>query len=198
MRPKRRKPVSRNPAVLSAIAVSLLLVTLLPASTFRDYPAPEAVAAEEDSVDAARLLVEHLARRYRIAPAAAERAANAAYLAARDTGIDPLLVLAVIGVESSFNPAAQSSRGAKGLMQIVPRYHEAKLLEHGGEALLFEPPTNVSVGTRILVEYIERRGGLEAGLQSYNGARSDPVARYAQKVMAERERLRIVAAAPAR
>ena len=134
-------------------------------------------------------VVEHLARHYRISGASAEQAARAAYLAARESGVDPLLVLAVIGVESSFNPDAESLRGAKGLMQIIPRYHLGRLSEHGGEAVVHEPLVNVSVGTRILGEYIERHGGVEEGLQFYNGAAWDASARYARKVLAERDRL---------
>jgi len=192
----RRKPAPRKPAFLAAFAASLLLFVAIPASTPVD-PAPREaleVADQEDGGAAPAELVHHLARHYRIPAAAAERTANAAYLAAGETGLDPLLVLAVIGVESSFNAAAESGKGAKGLMQIVPRYHEAKLTERGGEALVLEPATNVAVGARILVECIERRGGVEAGLQSYNGARSDRSERYARKVIAERERLAAVSA----
>lgn len=193
----KRKPARHDPALAAMIAASLLLLAAIPASAPPGASVAEAVEVPAEA-GAPRTLIDHLARHYRIAPEAAERTANAAYLAARDTGLDPLLVLAVIGVESSFDAAAESSKGAKGLMQIIPRYHEGKLVEHGGEALVHEPLTNVAIGARILVEYIERRGGLEAGLQSYNGARSDPSAGYAQKVMAERERLRIVAGAPAK
>jgi soluble lytic murein transglycosylase-like protein len=79
--------------------------------------------------------------------------------------------------------------GAKGLMQIIPKYHRAKLLEHGGDEAVFDPESNILVGTRILQEYIYRTGTQEAGLQSYNGASRDGSAQYAQKVMAERDRL---------
>jgi soluble lytic murein transglycosylase-like protein len=83
--------------------------------------------------------------------------------------------------------------GAKGLMQIIPKYHERLLLAHGGEAALWDPEANIAVGTRILQEYVYRAGPLEAGLQYYNGALSDAGAQYASRVMAERERLLEVA-----
>ena len=51
---------------------------------------------------------------------------GAAYRAAREVGLDPLLVLAVISVESRFNPIAESVMGAKGLMQIIPKYHRGE------------------------------------------------------------------------
>ena len=104
-------------------------------------------------------------------------------------GLDPLLVLAVISIESRFNPIAESAMGAKGLMQIIPKYHRAKLDALGGEDSVLDPESNIMVGTRILQEYVHRTGTLEAGLQFYNGAFWDGSAQYAQKVLAERDRL---------
>jgi soluble lytic murein transglycosylase-like protein len=141
---------------------------------------------------AQRVLVEYLSRRYTIAAAATERMVGAAHRAAREVGLDPLLVLAVISVESRFNPIAESVMGAKGLMQIIPKYHLAKLDEFGGEEAVLDPESNILIGSRILQEYVYRTGTLEAGLQFYNGAFRDGTAQYAHKVMAERERLELV------
>jgi len=139
-----------------------------------------------------RALVEYLSRRFLIAAQATERMVGAAHRAAREVGLDPLLVLAVISVESRFNPIAESVMGAKGLMQIIPKYHRAKLDALGGDEAVLDPESNIFVGARILQEYIYRTGTVEAGLQFYNGAFWDGSAQYAQKVMAERERLEIV------
>jgi hypothetical protein len=117
---------------------------------------------------------------------------SAAFSAAEESGLDPLLVLAVISIESRFNPIAESIMGAKGLMQIIPKYHRAKLDPFGGEEAVLDPESNILVGARILQEYVYRTGSLEGGLQFYNGAFSDGRAQYAQKVMAERERLESV------
>ena len=135
------------------------------------------------------LLAKYLSRRFLVAGAAADRMVDAAYQASRDVGLDPYLVLAVIAIESGFNPIAESVMGAKGLMQIIPKYHERLLIAHGGEAALWDPEANIAVGARILQEYVYRAGTLEAGLQYYNGALSDTRAQYANRVMAERERL---------
>ena len=135
------------------------------------------------------LLAKYVSRRFLIADVAAARMVEAAYQAASDVGLDPYLVLAVIAIESGFNPIAESVMGAKGLMQIIPKYHERLLLAHGGEAALWDPEANIAMGTRILQEYVYRAGTLEAGLQYYNGAFSDAGAQYASRVMAERERL---------
>ena len=138
---------------------------------------------------AQRVLVEYLSRRFAIAAEATERMVQAADRAAAEVGLDPLLVLAVISIESRFNPIAESAMGAKGLMQIIPKYHRAKLDELGGEDSVLDPESNILLGARILQEYERRTGTLEAGLQFYNGAFWDGSAQYAQKVMAERERL---------
>jgi len=139
-----------------------------------------------------RMLAVHLSRRYGIETDATEVWVRGAYAASERMGIDPVLILAVIAVESNFDPNAESHAGAKGLMQVVPRYHEDKLEEHGGSSAVFDPTINILVGTRILEQYIRSTGSLKAGLQRYNGAMSDASARYAQKVLAERERLQLI------
>jgi soluble lytic murein transglycosylase-like protein len=144
-----------------------------------------------------RALADHLARRYRVALDATENLVGEAHAAGAATGLDPLLILAVIAVESSFNPIAESGFGAKGLMQVVPRFHLDKLAVHGGEDAILHPRTNILVGAQILRDYIRRTGNLEDGLQLYAGAAEDPSQAYAQKVVAEQQRLkRVVARAP--
>jgi soluble lytic murein transglycosylase-like protein len=181
-----------------AFTVALAPALLMPASDEAYAPArPERSAScvphERFSAPppdpAEALLAKYLSRRFLIAAEAAERMVGASYRAAREVGLDPFVVLAVISVESRFNPIAESVMGAKGLMQIIPRYHREKLADQGGEAAIWDPETNILVGAQILQEYVYRTGTLEAGLQYYNGALSDSRAQYAQKVMAERERL---------
>ena len=134
-------------------------------------------------------LARYLSRRYVVSLAATEQVVQAAYAAADQVGLDPLLLLAVAAVESSFNPLAESGMGAKGLMQIIPKWHREKLRVVGGDEALFDPEANILLGARILKEYVHRTGTLEAGLQFYNGAFFDSTAQYARKVLAERARL---------
>lgn len=136
-----------------------------------------------------RTLANYLARRYRVANDATEQLVGAAHLAGKRTGLDPLLILAVMAVESRFNPIAESEMGAKGLMQVIPQHHQDKLLQHGGDDAVLNPATNILIGARILKDYIRRSGSAEAGLQLYAGAASDSSGQYAQKVFAEKERL---------
>src|SRR2546423_32157 len=147
----------------------------------------EPAAAALDPVQ--RALVEYLSRRFTIAGEATERVVEAAYRAGEEVGLDPLLLLAMISVESRFNPFAESATGAKGLMQIIPRYHLETLAALGGAEVVLEPEANIFAGAQILQQYVYRTGTLEAGLQSYNGAKSDGLAQYAQRVFAERARI---------
>ena len=102
--------------------------------------------------------------------------------------VNPLLIVAVIGVESGFNPFAESAMGAQGLMQIIPRFHLDKVPDGAGDRPFLDPAINIRIGVNVLEEAIRRRGGLVAGLQYYAGS-SDPEGTYASKVLAEKERL---------
>jgi soluble lytic murein transglycosylase-like protein len=183
----------------SVAAVALLGVLAFGAERALAPPAPEGIACVPTEFDEAavpdpldpeqRRLAAHLSRWFQVDDEGTGLAVFAAYRAAGEVGLDPLLVLAMISIESSFNPAAESSMGAKGLMQIIPRFHLAKLEAHGGADAVHDPESNIAVGSRILQEYVYRTGSLEAGLQQYNGASRDESARYAGKVLAERSRL---------
>lgn len=136
-----------------------------------------------------RALALFLSRRYRVATDATEQLVGAAYEAGQQVGLDPLLILAVMAVESRLNPIAESVVGAKGLMQVIPKHHHDKFEDTGGADSVLDPMTNILVGARILKEYIRRTGSVEAGLQTYAGALSDTTSQYSQKVIAEKERL---------
>jgi soluble lytic murein transglycosylase-like protein len=193
---KARLQQAAASAAFAALALTIFVAGtgLAPAPGLEIACVPQALVAADqmnaESLDPLqRALVEHLSRRFLIAGEATEQVVGAAHRAAAEVGLDPLLVLAVISVESRFNPIAESGMGAKGLMQIIPKYHRAKLSEMGGDDAVLDPVSNIHVGTRILQEYVYRTGSLEAGLQFYNGASRDESAQYAQKVMAERLRL---------
>lgn len=197
----------------SAVCLTVFAGLLFAAGTGRAYapgqactaqlvPGPANAAAQDDVArdpldPGQRALSAYFSRRYMVAPEAVDRWVATAYRAAGEVSLDPLLVLAVISVESRFNPVAESAMGAKGLMQIIPRFHRDKLDELGGEDAALDPESNILVGARILREYVRRTGTLQSGLQYYNGAMADDSAQYAQKVLAERGRLeRMLRAAP--
>lgn len=136
-----------------------------------------------------QVIVRHLAKRYLVSPDAVETVLDTAHRAASQYRLDPLLILAVVAVESRFNPVAQSGAGAKGLMQVIPKYHPEKVEAHGGEKALLDPQTNVLVGAAILRDYLNRTGDLASALQMYNGSRDDANLRYSRKVLSEHQRL---------
>jgi soluble lytic murein transglycosylase-like protein len=139
-----------------------------------------------------RVLTEFIAKRYRVSEQAVASYVSHAYQAGAQHSVDPLLILAVMAVESRYNPVAESNMGAKGLMQVIPKWHLEKLEDHGGEQAVLEPAVNIEVGARILREYHRRVGDLERSLQMYNGALDHPHSQYAAKVFAEKARLKEV------
>ena len=180
--------------VVSLAAAGAALAPRVAIAPPQDAPLLVCLPAEAEPAETAldavqQALVGHLTRRFQIAAEPTGRIVEAAYRTAAQVGLDPLLVLAVISVESRFNPIAESGMGARGLMQIIPKYHLDKLAAHGGEEAVLDPESNILVGTKILQEYVYRTGTLEAGLQTYNGASRDEYGLYSQRVLAERERL---------
>jgi len=151
-------------------------------------PPMRGLAGLPRNVDA---LVGALARKYRVSAEATRDMVDAAYVEGGRNGLDPLLIIAVIGIESRFNPIAQSDGGALGLMQIIPRYHGDKFDAAAGESML-DPRINIQVGAAVLREYIRRAGTEEAGLQLYNGANDDDSNAYAHRVLAEKQRLKLL------
>ena len=139
-----------------------------------------------------RAVTEFIARRYRVSDQAVAGYVALAYRAGAKYSIDPLLILAVISIESRYNPVAESAMGAKGLMQVIPKHHLDKLSDQGGEQALLDPAVNIMVGARILSEYQRRLADTEAALQMYAGAFDEPISQYANKVLAEKARLEAV------
>lgn len=133
-----------------------------------------------------------IAKRHRVSPVVVETLVKAAVKEGRANGVDPMLILAVIAVESRFNPFAESAFGAQGLMQIIPRFHFEKISTDKGDTALFDPIENIRVGTLILKNYIRSTGSVDAGLQMYGGASADQDMSYASRVQLEFERLRAV------
>lgn len=143
-------------------------------------------------------LAEFLAKRYKVSLEVTHDLVSIAYAAGHQLGLDPLLIIAVISVESRFNPIAESVAGAKGLMQIIPKYHTEKFEALGGVSEVFDPETNILVGAKILKEYLGRTGNLGMALQMYAGALSDEQDGYTNKVMNEKQRLQYIVGHAAR
>ena len=164
-----------------------------------DLGEPDAIAraTASDPKDLSRtqaLVALFLARRYHVAPEPVSRLVQEAWTVGGLVGLDPTLILAVMAVESSFNPFAESPVGAQGLMQVMTKIHDDKYVAFGGSHAAFDPVTNLRVGVQVLKECIARAGGLEAGLRFYVGAgNTGEDGGYAAKVLAEQATLRLIA-----
>ena len=165
-----------------------------------DTNAPEALAeapvAATSRVKRSESLTRvraYVARRYRVSETALHKSLVRAQVSGAQLGLDPLLIVAVMAIESSFNPMAESTVGAQGLMQVIPRFHMEKIGPDATPESLFDPETNVRVGALVIKEGIRRYGSIQRGLQYYGGALKDPEARYAKKVLAMQARLSKIA-----
>lgn len=136
-----------------------------------------------------------LSKKYRVAPEPIGALVAEAYELGKSTKIDPSLLLAVMAVESSFNPFAQSSVGAQGLMQVMTKVHTEKFQGYGGNFAAFDPVSNLRVGAKVLQDCIARAGSVTGGLKLYVGVtpQADDSG-YSEKVFAEQRRLMDVAA----
>ena len=170
-------------------------VSLLVALAERDAVG-RATAADPSGLDRQQAAIASwISRRYHVAPEPVSRLVQEAWSVGQRAKLDPTLILAIMAIESSFNPFAQSSVGAQGLMQVMTRLHDDKYEVFGGNHAAFDPVTNLRVGVQVLKECIARAGSLEGGLRYYVGAANllDDGG-YAGKVLAEQAHLRSVAA----
>jgi hypothetical protein len=162
--------------------VELTAVERATASNPKELPTPQANVAF------------WLSQKYKVAPEPLSALVSHAFEIGRKAKLDPTLILAVMAIESGFNPFAQSPVGAQGLMQVMTKVHTEKYEDFGGQFAAFDPVTNLRVGVKVLQECIARAGSVEAGLKHYVGAANMAGdGGYAGKVMAEHARLVAVA-----
>ena len=123
--------------------------------------------APRDSTPTAEEIAAVVSARFHIGLPDALEIGHAALNAARRYTISPLLLLAMIAVESSFDRFAVSVVGAKGLMQVLPSQHRDRVLRTSD---LTDARTNVRIGSAILHDYIRASdGNLEDALHRYSG-----------------------------
>ncbi|MDO9251391.1 MAG: lytic transglycosylase domain-containing protein [Hydrogenophaga sp.] len=213
--------ITHNGLALMGMALALGLITLAARSDLRQdaeqhllgwlqqrQEASEPVLAFEPDPDAVQrvtaVLPHHLpkqqanvafwlSRKYRVAPEPLGVLVAEAFEVGEKARMDPTLILAVMAVESRFNPFAQSPVGAQGLMQVLTRVHTEKYEDFGGQLAAFDPVSNLRVGARVLQECIKRAGSIEGGLRLYVGAVTTDGSGYINKVMAEHLRIQSVA-----
>jgi hypothetical protein len=134
-----------------------------------------------------------LSRKYRVAPEPVGALVAEAFEIGERAKLDPTLILAIMAIESRFNPFAQSPVGAQGLMQVMTRVHTDKYENFGGKLAAFDPLTNLRVGVKVLQDCIKRAGSIEGGLRLYVGAVTTDGNWYVDRVIAEHLRIQSVA-----
>lgn len=219
MSPKAFFEITHNGFALLGLAVMFATITLIARPELRQagevkligwlqnrQMAISGIAIEPDAIERATAanpkdlpkqqaaVAYWLSKKYRVAPEPLSALVAEAYEIGKRTQLDPTLLLAIMAIESSFNPFAESSMGAQGLMQVMTRVHSDKYEHFGGKLAAFDPLTNLRVGTKVLQECIARAGSLEGGLKLYVGASLlDDGSSYISKVLAEHARLQQVA-----
>lgn len=141
----------------------------------RDYQEAQAIG-----------VADAVARSSSLTPKQQRRLATAIVREAHANGIDPLLVVAVIRNESSFDNFAVSGVGAMGLMQMMPDTGSWLAKRRGNawrsKAYLFDSELNVELGCAYLASLIHQFGTVEKALVAYNAGPG-----MAKKILAKRE-----------
>jgi soluble lytic murein transglycosylase-like protein len=191
---------SDSPAVVASAVPAPQLNALMaqPAASPAVEAAPVPMSAEEKALlgnqKQQQFVTSWLSKRYRVAGDAANMLVSTAYVTAKDVKIDPLLILAVMAIESGLNPFAESPVGAQGLMQVMSKVHHEKFQHMGGVQAALNPVANIRVGALILKDYVNRGGSVEAGLKTYVGAAAfENDSGYGSRVLAEYRKLKQVA-----
>ena len=142
------------------------------------------------SIQNQRAVADFFEKKYKLDRAKIEEYVSNTILVAKEVNIDPVLLLAVISVESNFNPNTKSHAGAEGLMQVMTSVHKDKYDLYGGTTEAVKPEVNIRVGAYILKYLIATAGSLCNGLKYYVGAaNAENDGGYADKVLAERNHL---------
>jgi soluble lytic murein transglycosylase-like protein len=168
------------------------------------------LGAEPDAIDRVTALnpqklpkeqanvTQWLSKKYRVAPEPIGAIVAQAYDTGKKIQLEPTLILAVMAIESGFNPYAQSPMGAQGLMQVMTKIHSEKYQDFGGKLAAFDPVSNLRVGAKVLLDCIARAGSIEGGLKQYLGATTDEDGGYTAKVLQEQQRLQDAASGQTR
>lgn len=118
----------------------------------------------------------------KITPTTAHRIVNEAVSAGSRHGVDPVLILAVMRMESGYRAKVVSSEGATCMMQVIPKWHREKIKGRD----LADLRVCADVGARVLKEYLDlNRGDVRRALTKYSGGDR----RYASVVMSYKAKI---------
>ena len=137
-----------------------------------------------------------ISRKYKVSDEAVREIVEISFSAGDKFEVDPYVIIAVIAIESSFNPLAESNAGALGLMQVMPLIHRKKFEKYGGFNRALDVQVNVYVGTEILKNFYLRYGNYQRALLAYVGVSQKSNSSYPTKVLRLRDRLKKLSKTP--
>jgi len=151
--------------------------------------ASRSTAAPMQNLSSDQLAVTRwLSNKYKVSPEPLAALVSEAWALGERSQIEPTLILAVMAIESRFNPFASGGLGGLGLMQIEPEVHISTLSPFGGRLAAFDPLTNLRVGTRLLQGLIQDANTLEDALRLYSVASGQlHKDAYVDRVLAEQK-----------
>lgn len=172
-----------------------LKVKSLSYSNFEEQDLTRPLESEEQIIDKMQVnAADFISQHYRVKKDDASEIVEQAFISGKNHDIDPLLILAIIATESSFDPMAGSHVGAKGLMQVHAKVHADRFKEYGGLSAVHDIQAGIEVGTQILKEYLNKTGSLKGALKYYVGAaKHSHDGGYSRKVLSMRKHLRLAA-----
>jgi hypothetical protein len=161
-----------------------------------DMPVARNAAARSTAASLKNLTPEQLAvtrwlsRKYRVSAEPLSAMVAEAWVTGERSQLAPTLILAIMAVESRFNPFASGSQGNVGLMQIEPQAHAETLGQFGGPLSAFDPLTNLRVGVRHLQGLMQQTSTLEEALFLYGTSSGQLMeSQYVERVLAEQQLL---------
>lgn len=171
--PAKAYAITNNPSVAQAPGAAA------PAKV--QQHAPVAIPLDPQAQKAA----QYIAKTYHIAKEASEIIVREAFKAGKENSVDPMLMLAIIGVESHFNPISESEAGALGLTQTMPEAHPEKVATiQQDQGHILNIADNIQLGTKVIGEYMRKFGNNPVlALQQYNGSLNDKSRNYSNKVL---------------
>jgi soluble lytic murein transglycosylase-like protein len=131
-----------------------------------------------------------LSRKYRVSTEPLSAMVTEAWTVGERSQLAPTLILAIMAIESRFNPFAAGSQGNVGLMQIETQAHAETLGQFGGPLSAFDPLTNLRVGVRHLQGLMQQTDTLEEALFLYGSSSGQLMeSQYVERVLAEQQLL---------
>ncbi len=176
-------PSQRRSAVVIGRPIALIIALVWAAQTVGFAMLIRENATQQATIHRQEQVIERLEERLQVleiiedyqthlTPNETVQVANHVFDCSRKYGFDPMIILAMIQVESSFGPKAHSHKGARGLMQLKPSTARAVVRNLGWEwtdaDALYEPVYNVQLGTEYLFYLVLRFQSVEKAIIAYN------------------------------